>query len=221
MIQRRDIPGSLCGERLKNKHHSPGLLLSRFPAAGALIALALSLVFCLSAASANAAADSTAIRHLSSADSAAPGSLSQPPDTIPPWSARTSVPSFEFSEKKTAGAGNWVWMISSILIVIGLLYLFLYLLRRYFHRPGSVLSSGGQFQILQQFHLGPKKYLALVRLRGRVLLLGVTENSINTLLEISDEAEIKDILAGLDNAATAKGQNFREIYQGLIGRFKS
>ena len=127
----------------------------------------------------------------------------------------------DFSEKNTARSGNWVWMISSILIVIGLLYLFLYVLRRYFHRPGSMLAGGGQFQLLQQFHLGPKKQLTLVRVCGRVLLLGVTENSINTLLEISDEAEIKNILNGLDKAAEPKGQNFQDIYQGLIGRFKN
>jgi flagellar biosynthetic protein FliO len=221
MIRRRDIPGFPCGERLNRKHHSPGPFLNRLPAARAVAALALSLVICLSAAPANAAADSTAALYVAAADSAAPDSLTPPPDTIPPWSARTSIPSFDFSEKKTAGAGNWVWMFSSILIVIGLLYLFLYLLRRFFHRPGSVLSSGGQFQILQQFHLGPKKYLVMVRVGGRVLLLGVTENSINTLLEISDETEIKDVLAGLNNAVAAKGQNFRDIYQGLIGRFKN
>lgn len=221
MIRRRSIPDSFSGVSLKKQLHSPGPFLSRLPAAGAVVALALSLVFCLSAAPAYAAADSTSTPSVSAADTAAHDSLAPPADTIPPWSARTSVPSFDFSEKKTAGAGNWVWMFSSILIVIGLLYLFLYLLRRFFHRPGSVLSSGGQFQVLQQFHLGPKKHLSLVRVCGRVLLLGVTENSINTLLEISDEAEIKSILAGLDNSAAAKGQNFREIYQGMIGRFKS
>ncbi|MCE5272859.1 flagellar biosynthetic protein FliO [bacterium] len=204
--------------------HNPG----RFFPVALPAALAVLLALALSApASARTAADSARDSAAAVAacchDSTVADSLRSPLDTIPAWSAGTSAPRFDFSDEHRIGSGGsgWVWVFSSILIVIGLLYLFLYLLRRFFQRPGSLGPASGQFQLLQQFHLGPKKQLALVKVCGRVLLLGVTDSSINTLLEISDEAELKNVLASFENAPGAKAQNFREIYQGLLRRNKS
>ncbi len=201
------------------RHNPERALLVSLPAA---LAVLLALILALSTPVAAQSAADTAAVDACCHDSSAADSLRTSLDTIPAWSAGTSVPHFDFSEERPIGSGSgWVWVFSSILIVIGLLYLFLYLLRRFFQRPGGLGPASGQFQLLQQFHLGPKKHLALVKVCGRVLLLGVTEGSINTLLEISDETELKNILASIDNAPGAKVQNFREIYQGLLRRNKS
>ena len=110
--------------------------------------------------------------------------------------------------------------ISYVLVVIGLLILFLHLLRKVVSRPVGTASAGEHFQVLQQFHLGPKKSISLVRICDRLLLLGVTEATITSLLEITGEEEVERILARLDESRKERQSNFREIYQGLLSRLK-
>ena len=110
--------------------------------------------------------------------------------------------------------------ISYTLIVLALLVLFLHFLRKFVQRPISGVPSGEHFRVIQQFHLGPKKSVALVKLFDRLLLLGVTETSITTLSEISDAGEVERLLARLQDTGGGQAQNFREIYQGLLSRIK-
>jgi len=110
--------------------------------------------------------------------------------------------------------------ISYVLVVIGLLILFLHFLRKFISRPMGTTSVGGHFQVLQQFHLGPKKSISLVKVYDRLLLLGVTETTITTILEITEEEEVDRILTRLDDSRKERQTNFREIYQGLLSRFK-
>jgi len=115
---------------------------------------------------------------------------------------------------------NVLKIIASILVVIGLLLLFLYLLRMVIYRPPGALSAGGQFEMLRQFHLGPKKSICLVRVCDRLFLLGVTESSITRLMEVEDPEEVAKIQAQLAEGPRVQGGQFREVYQGLIGKFK-
>lgn len=110
--------------------------------------------------------------------------------------------------------------ISYVLIVIGLLILFLHFLRKIVNRPMGAASIGEHFQVLQQFHMGPKKTISLVRVYNRLLLLGVTEATITTLLEITEQEEIDQILTRLNDSRKDQQTNFREIYQSLLSRFK-
>ena len=128
---------------------------------------------------------------------------------------------FEFSPQYSRGVDiSWVSIFSWISSVIGLLLLFLYLLRRFLYRPMGVISSRGQFELLQQFHLGPRKSICLVKVCDRLFLLGVTETSITRLSEIDNPEEVAKILAQLKASPEIQGKQFREVYQDLVGRFK-
>jgi len=128
---------------------------------------------------------------------------------------------FEFSPQYSRGVDiSWISVFSWIFIVIGLLLLFLYLLRRFLFRPMGVISSGGQFEMLQQFHLGPRKSICLVKVYDRLFLLGVTESSVTRLSEIDNPEEVAKILAQLKASPKMQGKPFREVYQDLVGRFK-
>ena len=115
---------------------------------------------------------------------------------------------------------DWVWVFASILIVIGLLLLFLYLLRRVIYRPPGAMAAGGEFEMLRQFHLGPRKSIYLVRVWDRLFLLGVTETSITRLTEITDPEEVANLQARLKSSHKVQGKQFREVYQDLVGKFK-
>ena len=79
-----------------------------------------------------------------------------------------------------ANSLDWVSMISSFLLVIGLLAVVLHLLKRF--QPGG-LATGRQIQLLESFGTGARQKVVLVRVRDKDLLLGVSVNQINTLAE--------------------------------------
>ena len=68
--------------------------------------------------------------------------------------------------------------------------------------------------------MGPKKTISLVKVYNRLLLLGVTETTITTLLEITEEEEVDQILTRISDSRKGQQTNFREIYQNLLSRFK-
>lgn len=116
-----------------------------------------------------------------------------------------------------------IWSLRNIgyvLAVIGLLILFLHFLRKIVNRPMGASLIGEHFQVLQQFHMGPKKTISLVKVYNRLLLLGITETTITTLLEITEEEEVDQILTRISDSRKDQQTNFREIYQGLLSRFK-
>jgi len=108
--------------------------------------------------------------------------------------------------------------VSMVLIVIGLLVLFLHFLRKYLFRPLGGGISGGQFQVIRQFHLGPKKSVTLVRFANRLLLLGVTDGNINTLAEIDDPEEVEKIIAEAAKSGDSPGGAFKDIYHNLLAK---
>jgi flagellar protein FliO/FliZ len=79
-----------------------------------------------------------------------------------------------------ANSLDWISMISSFLLVIGLLAVVLYLLKRF--QPGG-LATGRQIQLLESLGTGARQKVVLVRVRDKDLLLGVSVNQINTLAE--------------------------------------
>ena len=115
---------------------------------------------------------------------------------------------------------DWIWVFASIFIVIGLLLLFLYLLRVVIYRPPGALSPEGQFEMLRQFHLGPRKSICLIKVCDRLFLLGVTESTITRLMEVSDPEEVDRLQAQLGSAPKIQGKQFRDVYQGLLGRLR-
>ncbi len=59
-------------------------------------------------------------------------------------------------------------------------------------RFNSARSSGGG-RVLENLPLGPNRSVCVVKIAGRVFLLGVTENNITLLSEITDDEEIETL----------------------------
>lgn len=62
-------------------------------------------------------------------------------------------------------------------------------------KKGLGARSSRMIEVLSTHYLGPKKSIAVVRVAGRVLVLGVSNESINLITQLSGE----DAAAGLDN----------------------
>jgi len=85
--------------------------------------------------------------------------------------------------------GSLVKMLAALALVVGVLLLFLFAQRRGFGLLPGVKEGG--IRIVESRALGGRKFLCLVQVRGRELLLGVTNDRIE-LLERLGVAEVAD-----------------------------
>lgn len=86
-------------------------------------------------------------------------------------------------------------MVGVLALVLGILGVALYVIRRISPTAGRLAGARGEFTLLAQYQLGPKKMMALVKVGQQALLLGVTDSNINLLTEI-DDPELIDRLEG-------------------------
>lgn len=82
----------------------------------------------------------------------------------------------------------------------------------------SGLKGSNVIELLHTSYIGPKKSLCLVEVLDRILLLGVTENQINVLMQLTAE----DVDENAKNALLVKkeGSNrqFKEILKQVLGK---
>lgn len=98
--------------------------------------------------------------------------------------------------------GSLLWAIvkvfGSLLVVVGLMLLILYGIKR--SGLGSGRSRGGSaITVLETRMVAPRKYIAIVEIADKCLAVGITEHNINLLADLG--AEVKATLAGQSNVA--------------------
>lgn len=87
---------------------------------------------------------------------------------------------------KGNGAPESPWMRFTLaLSVVGLLGVGTFIMTKKYATNKGNKSSKGQIQILTQHHLGPKKSLAIVRVAGESILIGISEHNINLIKSLS------------------------------------
>lgn len=93
-------------------------------------------------------------------------------------------------------------MLFGFLIVAGLLGAAVYFVRKYGNNK-TANSSLMQIKVTAQHYLGPKKSIAVIRVAGESLLIGITDNQINLIkgLSIIDD----------DVATTGTANNFPKL----------
>jgi len=101
----------------------------------------------------------------------------------------------EISAAPKAKEGNnlgWrlIMSLGFVAVVGGVLY---YATRRW-ARPKDVQGKGARIEMIHQYHLGPRRSLALIRVAGEAVLVGITDQSINMIKPVT---LIDDELEGL------------------------
>lgn len=69
--------------------------------------------------------------------------------------------------------------------IMGVLILTTWMLGRKYLKKGAVLTQSHQIKILSQSSLGPKKSLAVVRVAGESVLIGITDTQISMIKSLS------------------------------------
>lgn len=131
-------------------------------------------------------------------------SLSGPP-------AETTIPSPRPAKKESEipvltkattsqSALSMRYLVSAALLICALLVGSYFLLREYRHRL-RIKNKQTQIKIITQHYLGPKKSLAIIRVAGESILIGITDHNINLIKALS---LLDDELPAIDQSSFAK-----------------
>jgi len=80
-----------------------------------------------------------------------------------------------------------VKMVVALAFVVGLIYGVVFVLKRLL--PGAARTGGPRMdlQVLAQLGMGSRQRVAVIRAQDKVLVIGITEGSINTLAELTPQ----------------------------------
>lgn len=94
------------------------------------------------------------------------------------------------------GIGDWFGLVLRLGLVIGVIWAAVYAMRWYTRRMGGERSGTARtLDIVETRSLGPNRALHLVRIGGRAVLIGVTPERINALMEVDDPKVLEAIEA--------------------------
>jgi flagellar protein FliO/FliZ len=86
------------------------------------------------------------------------------------------------------------WMFFKMLFVLGIFGGGMYYFYRFVTKKGGINTFGGEaVRVLSVVPIGQNKFLQLVDVAGRVLLVGVSDSSINLIAEITEKDQIDRI----------------------------
>ncbi|HET6427440.1 MAG TPA: flagellar biosynthetic protein FliO [Phycisphaerae bacterium] len=109
---------------------------------------------------------------------------------------------------------RWVQPAVALAIVVGLLFGLRWLLRRLGAR-GQAAADSDVIQVLARMSLSPKERLLLVRLGGRLVLVGSGTAGLTALCEITDPLEVSELT---ERAAAAGGTGLKDLFRGKSRR---
>lgn len=143
-------------------------------------------------------------------------------NTISPIPASGSADTTTMALKKSDD-GSIIWtlvkLVGALILVIAGIYGFLYLLRK---MMGSRLSSNRShrmIEVLETSFIAQKKSVSLVRFAERAVLIGITDNTMTSLAELSSDETAK-LISEIKNERTGAGfkgilNSAREKYRTL------
>ncbi|RJQ84841.1 MAG: flagellar biosynthetic protein FliO [Desulfobacteraceae bacterium] len=108
-------------------------------------------------------------------------------------------------------------MVLSLAVVLGLLWMLTRWIRR--AQPGGAAAGRGRLiKVLGSHYLGMKKSIALVKVPGTILVLGIGSDRVNLLTRIDDPAVIAGIETGQEGDS---GVGFRDQLQRMMRPFSA
>lgn len=113
--------------------------------------------------------------------------------------------------------GPVVRMIAALLFVILCIYFGLFILKRMTGRQDRGLIGNDSLKVLQTAYLAPRRSVSLVKIANRSILIGVTENQLSLLSELSEEetAEIE-----LQTESASEPDKFGRFLKSAIEKIK-
>jgi len=108
----------------------------------------------------------------------------------------------------------------ALVLIVGLMFVILFVLRKYFHAKPHFVNENlrilTSLAISQKDPFGqPKKAIYVIKVFNKVMMVGMSENSIASLGEITDS----DVIQKLESASSLQHRkSFAEIFRGMSSR---
>ncbi len=136
--------------------------------------------------------------------------------------SKTGLPTKEYTDedfKPKVEEESYAWMIIRTIIILGLLIGgFYYFFRFVTKKTGMQLRGEEVVNILSIVPIGQNKYLQVVDLAGKLLVLGITDNNISLISEITEKDEIDRIRILSSRVPTGGEGGFQDYLTKQIGR---
>lgn len=107
--------------------------------------------------------------------------------------------------KYSIGYFSYIKIIIVLIIVILLIYGLSILAKKYLKIKGN---SGEQALILSNQSLGPGKWIQIVYIAGKFLILGITNENVSLITEVTDPKEKERLEIALNEIKIEKGSSF-------------
>ena len=105
-------------------------------------------------------------------------------------------------------------LIFSLLLVCAVIYFIYFLLKK---KTNSLTSQNGEdSSVLLSLPLGMGKNVQVVYIAGKFLIIGVTNDSINYLSEVTDEKEIENLKRLMQEQKIKAGESFANVFQEIL-----
>lgn len=104
-----------------------------------------------------------------------------------------------------APSGGWMRMLQPIAVVFAIMALLTWAGRKWLPQARQASNAQSVIRVLARQHLSSKQSLCLVKLGPKVVLLGVTPESIASVLEIRDPDDAASLVAAVEST---RGRSF-------------
>jgi flagellar biosynthetic protein FliO len=106
-------------------------------------------------------------------------------------------------------------MIAMLAITVGLLLILAYFFKKANLFGKTFINSSRHLQVIETLYLGPKKSLALVRVGGECIVIGITQSSISCIAAADTIVlnEGGNALSGSSTGSTQSGQGSFDVQQ--------
>jgi len=123
-------------------------------------------------------------------------------------------------EKPTVEEESYVWLIFKTLIVLGALICgFYYFYKFVTKKTGMQIVGREVIKVLSILPVGPNKFLQVIDLAGRVMVIGVSDSNINLITEIQDKDEIDRIRLLSSKSTPVTTGGFQDYISKYISKF--
>jgi flagellar protein FliO/FliZ len=128
----------------------------------------------------------------------------------------------DYSEEDFKPAGeeeSYAWMVIKTILILAIMVGGFYYFFRFVTKQAGIQVRGQDFvQTLAMVPVGQNKYIQVVDLAGKVLVLGVSDNGINLITEIVNHEEIDRIRVLGSQASVQEQKGFQEYFKNQIGK---
>jgi len=114
---------------------------------------------------------------------------------------------------RNIGVFSYIKVIIVLVVIIGIIYLISQFIRKYMNVKTEI---GEGTNVISSHAIGAGKWIQVVYVTGKFLILGVTNDNITLLSEVKDPKEIERLEVLMNEKKTEEGYNFVDVVSSFL-----